>query len=128
MLTRSTPLTPGCREVLCALVAECVECGALVTACADSDLTEPELRALAVEARCELDCASLCRDIGGSMAAQDSPDLQLIYGAIAFCSAACVLCAEECDRHAARDEQCSTCSEARRRCRAAAGQVARLFA
>jgi hypothetical protein len=38
---------------------------------------------------------------------------------IRACAAACLACAEECDRHAAHHEHCRVCAEVCRRCKQA---------
>jgi hypothetical protein len=66
-----------------------------------------------------VDCADACDATGRIVARQTAPDLRLIRAMVEACDVACLVCAEECDRHAAHHEHCRLCAEACRRCKTA---------
>jgi hypothetical protein len=105
------------RNLLVRCIAECLDCGASCTACADACLGESELAELRGCVRLNLDCADACEATGRIVTRQTSPDLRLIKATVEACSVACRACAEECDRHAAHHEHCRVCAAVRRRCK-----------
>ena len=100
-------------------IAECLDCSASCTACADACLSEDDLPELVRCIRLDLDCADLCDATGRIVTRQTEPDLRLLRATVEACSVACLACAEECERHAAHHEHCRLCAEVCRRCKAA---------
>jgi hypothetical protein len=105
------------RETLLRCVAECLDCGASCTACADADLAEDDVGEMVRCIRLCLDCADTCEATGRIVIRQTAPDLSLLRAMVEACSVACFACAAECDRHAAHHEHCRLCAEACRRCK-----------
>ena len=105
------------RHVLLRCIAECLDCSASCTACADADLAEDDVKEMVRCIRLCLDCADSCEATGRIVARQTAPDLRLIRAMVEACSVACLACAAECDRHAAHHEHCRLCAEACRRCK-----------
>lgn len=106
------------REVLLRCAEECWDCAASCIACADVSLGENDWALIRV-IRVALDCADACETTGRVAIRQSAPDIRLIRGVIEGCAAACLACAEECERHAADREQCRLCAEVCRRCKTA---------
>jgi hypothetical protein len=97
-------------EALLDCVEECLDCAVICTAC-PGDLQYllphatfrfPRTRAITV-------------------------DFRLISAVVEFCADACLVCVEQCERHAARDECCQSCTDACRRCRIACERLAALI-
>jgi hypothetical protein len=107
------------RDALRRCIAECLDCAASCTACADADLAEDDVEEMVRCIRLCLDCADTCEAAGRIVARQTAPDLRLVRAMVEACSVACFVCAEECDRHAAHHEHCRLCAEACRRCKSA---------
>ncbi len=107
------------REVLLRCAEECFDCAASCTACADVSLSENDSQELIRVIRVALDCADACDATGRIATRQSAPDIRLIRAMIEGCAAACLACAEECERHAAAHEHCRICAEVCRRCKKA---------
>jgi hypothetical protein len=73
--------------------------------------------------RVALDCADVCEATARIATRQSNPNIRLVRATIEACAAACVACAEECDRHAAHHEHCRICADVCRRCKAARDEV-----
>ena len=73
--------------------------------------------------RVALDCANVCDATARIATRQSRPDIRLVRAMIGACAAACVACAEECDRHAAHREHRRICADVCRRCEAACDEV-----
>jgi hypothetical protein len=100
-------------------VEECLDCGASCTACADASLSEPDALEMTRVIRLCLDCADECDVTGRIVTRQTAPDLALMRTMVQACATACVVCAEECELHAAHHEHCRVCAEVCRRCKQA---------
>ena len=111
------------RDALLRCAEECLDCGASCTACADASLSESDLWELTGVIRVCLDCADVCEATARIATRQTRPDSRLVRAMIEACAAACVACAEECDRHAAHHEHCRICADVCRRCKAACDEV-----
>lgn len=95
----------------------CFECAQACTTCADACLAEPSLNLLVRCVRLNLDCADVCDTTGRMLSrlTEVAPSVQRVQ--LEACIEACVVCAEECDRHAAMGmEHCRICAEVCRRC------------
>jgi len=107
------------RDALLRCIDDCLDCAAGCTACADACLSEPDVREMARVIRLCLDCADACDATRRVVTRQTAPDLRLMRAMIQACATACVVCAEECDLHAAHHEHCRVCAELCRRCKGA---------
>jgi hypothetical protein len=107
------------REALLRCVDECFDCVVSCTSCADADLAENDVREMVRCIRLCLDCADACDATGRIVTRQTEPDLRLISAIVEACATACLVCAEECERHAAHHEHCRACAEVCRRCKKA---------
>ena len=110
------------RRALLRCAEECFDCAASCTACAEFLLSENDQELIRV-IRVVLDCGDACELTGRIAIQQSAPDVGCIRGLIEACAAACLACAEECDRHAAEREQCRLCVEVCRRCKTACDEV-----
>jgi hypothetical protein len=111
------------RDALLRCIEECRECAASCTACADACLSEKDMQDLVRCIRLCLDCADACDATGRIATRQTAPAVRLIRVIIESCAVACLICAEECQRHAAHHEHCRICEEACRRCKQACDDV-----
>jgi hypothetical protein len=89
-----------------------------MTRSADVSVAENDQELIRV-IRVALDCADACEMTGRIAIRQSAPVIRLIRGVIEGCAAACLACAEECERHADDHEQCRLCAEVCRRCKTA---------
>jgi hypothetical protein len=107
------------RDVLLRCIEECLDCGASCTACADASVSESDVQEMIRVIRLCADCADACDATGRIVARQTAPNLGLTVTMIEACAAACLACADECERHAAHHEHCRVCAEVCRRCKQA---------
>jgi hypothetical protein len=123
-LIKAHPQPPSLdRDALLRCIEECRECAASCTACADACLGEKDLPELVRCIRLCLDCADVCDATGRIVTRQTAPAVRLIRVIVESCAVACLVCAEECQRHAAHHEHCRICEEACRRCKQACDDV-----
>ena len=107
------------RDALLRCIEQCRECAASCTACADASLGEDDLpRMVGVIGLC-LDCADICDATSRIVTRQTATDLRLIRATVEACATACLVCADECERHAGHHEHCRICAETCRRCKQA---------
>ena len=66
--------------------------------------------------RLNLDCADVCRATSQVLTRQTATEPALWRDLVNACSTACVVCAEECERHADMHEHCRICAEHCREC------------
>jgi hypothetical protein len=111
------------RGTLLRCIEECLDCGASCTACADASLSEEDVQSMVRVVRLCSDCADECDATGRIVTRQTAPDLRLMRTMLQACVAACVVCAEECDKHAAHHEHCRVCAEVCRRCKQACDEL-----
>ena len=107
------------REALLRCIADCLDCATSCTACADASLSEPDVHEMTRVVRLCLDCADACDATGRIVTRQTAPDRRLLRAMVEACATACVVCADECDLHAAHHEHCRVCAEVCRRCKEA---------
>jgi hypothetical protein len=88
--------------VLAATIDALSDCAQACTACADDDLSEPDVAEL-------VKCIRLCLDVTRSL--------------LEACAATCRSCGDECERHAHMHEHCRVCAEACRRCEQACREI-----
>ena len=118
------PVPPSpAREALVRCAAECLDCTASCTACADANLGEADSQHMTRSIRLCLDCADVCVATSRIAIRQTESDAGLIRAVVEGCAAACVACAEECERHAHHHEHCRICAETCRRCKDACDAV-----
>jgi uncharacterized membrane protein len=111
------------RETLLRCVAQCLDCGASCTACADASLSEGDVQDMVRCIRLCLDCADACDATGRTVTRQTAADPRVMRALVQACAAACDACAEECERHAAHHEHCRICAEVCRQCRQACDEL-----
>lgn len=97
-------------EALLDCVEECLDCAVICTACPEN------LPYLLPQGTFRFP-----RTTGTTV------DFRLISAVVEFCADACLVCVEQCERHAACDESCQSCAEACRRCRIACERLAALI-
>lgn len=103
-------------NLLITCIEACLDCAQTCESCADACSVEPDPRPLARCIRLDHDCADLCLSVARILNRQAEPDRNVARAAIEACGIACVACADECDRHAARLAHCRICAEACREC------------
>ena len=104
---------------LLACIEACFSCAQFCISCADASLAEEMVAELRRCIRLDLDCADLCLATGKLAIRRTGANGETLAAALEACATLCRLCAEECDRHAARHEHCRLCAEECRRCEAA---------
>ncbi|WP_442755709.1 four-helix bundle copper-binding protein [Methylocystis sp. JAN1] len=97
-------------------IEECYDCGQTCISCADACIVEVDVAELRQCIRLNLDCSDLCFATGSIATRRTGSNEELIRSTLESCAIACRLCAEECEKHAARHEHCRVCAEACRRC------------
>ena len=113
----------GDRETLVRCIQNCLDCAASCTSCADACLSESDLQKLVRCIRLSLDCAEACNATTPILIRQTAPDLRLLRATVEACATACLVCAEECERHADHLEHCRLCGEVCLRCKQACDDV-----
>jgi hypothetical protein len=103
-------------DVLVRCIETCLDCAASCTACADASLSEDDIKEMVRDIRLCLDCADTCETTARIVTRQTTPDLGLMRAMVEACTKACVVCAAECELHAAHHEHCRLCAEVCRRC------------
>jgi hypothetical protein len=100
-------------------IEECYSCAQVCTSCADASLAEDDVQDLRQCIRLDLDCADICNTTGRVATRRTGSDEEIIRRMLDICAAACLLCGEECQRHASHHEHCRICAEACQRCKQA---------
>lgn len=91
-------------------------CAQVCTSCADACLAEPMVADLVRCIRLNLDCADVCHATGQVLTRQTTTEAALWRDLVNACRTACIICAEECDRHADMHEHCRICADHCREC------------
>jgi hypothetical protein len=104
------------RDVLARCIDECLACEMSCTACADASVAEEEVADLRRSIRLCLDCADTCEATARVITRQTEYVGATAKAQVSSCRDLCVLCAEECERHAEHHEHCRICAEQCRRC------------
>jgi hypothetical protein len=103
----------------------CAECEAACLECADACLSDPDVEALRLCIRLDLDCADICSVTRRLLARVEGGDAKLLRALVEACARACATCGAECHLHANEHEHCRQCMEACRRCAERCGRVLR---
>jgi hypothetical protein len=106
-------------DVLIRCIDACDDCAQSCTACADDDLSEPDVADLVKCIRLGLDCADVCTTTSRIVSRQTEYDANVTRAILRTCVQACRSSGDECERHAADHEHCRICMESCRRCEAA---------
>jgi hypothetical protein len=109
--------------VLAATTEAANDCAQACTACADDDLSEPDVAELIKCIRLCLDCADVCTATVRVISRQTEYDANLTRSILEACATACRSCGDECQHHAAMHVHCRVCAEACRRCEQACRQL-----
>src|SRR5206468_8389118 len=88
-------------DALIRCIEECYSCAQTCTSCADACLSERMVQELTQCIRLDLDCADICNITGRILTRRTGSDDEVMRRMLSVCAAACRLCAEECQRHAA---------------------------
>lgn len=78
--------------------------------------------------RLNLDCADVCAATGSVATRRTGSNEEVIRLMLQACAAACRVCGEECERHAAHHEHCRVCAQSCRRCEQACQEALRSMA
>jgi uncharacterized membrane protein len=109
--------------VLAATIDALSDCAQACTACADDDLSEPDVAELVKCIRLCLDCADVCTATLRVASRQTEYDANVTTSLLEACATTCRSCADQCERHAHRHEHCRVCAEACRRCQQACREL-----
>ncbi|WP_027584170.1 four-helix bundle copper-binding protein [Bradyrhizobium sp. Ai1a-2] len=109
-------------------IEQCYSCAQICTSCADACLAEDMVKSLTQCIRLNLDCADVCNITGRMATRQTGWDGEMIRRMLHTCTAACRLCADECQKHAGEHEHCRICADACRRCMQACEEAGRSMA
>ena len=110
-------------DLLAATIDALSDCAQACTACADDDLSEPDVAELVRCIRTCLDCADVCAATLRVVSRQTDFDANVTRPVLEACVAICRSCGDECERHAHMHEHCRVCAEACRRCEQACRQL-----
>jgi hypothetical protein len=109
--------------VLAATIDALSDCAQACTACADDDLSEPNVAELVKCIRLCLDCADVCTATLRVASRQTEYDANVTRSLLEACTVACKSCGDECEHHAQMHEHCRVCAEACRRCEQACREL-----
>ncbi|RJP19864.1 MAG: four-helix bundle copper-binding protein [Candidatus Abyssobacteria bacterium SURF_5] len=84
--------------------------------CADACLAEDNVKQLVKCIRLNYDCADACSAAARMLLRQVGADMGLLHKQLEVCAAACRVCGQECEQHAAHHEHCRICAETCRAC------------
>ena len=116
-MIRTHPHVKGnANDALIRCIEECYDCAQVCISCADACLGEPMVSQLTQCIRLNMDCADVCATTGKVATRRTGSNEEVIRHMLDACMAACRLCGDECDRHAAQHAHCGICAEACRRC------------
>ena len=109
--------------VLAATIDALSDCAQASTACADDDLSEPDVAELVKCIRLCLDCADVCTATLRVASRQTEYDANVTRALLEACVVTCKSSGDECERHAHLHEHCRVCAEACRRCEQACREL-----
>jgi hypothetical protein len=115
-------------DALIRCIEECYDCANACTACADACLGEATVQQLTQCMRLNLDCADVCATTGSVATRRTGSNEEVFRLMLQACAAACRVCGEECERHAAHHEHCRVCAQSCRRCEQACQEALRSMA
>ena len=101
---------------LAAAIDACLTCVQACTACADSDLIEPDVATLRACVAINVVRADICDATARVLSRPGQWDLLTVRDQLVTCVRSCTACAEECDRHAEHHRHCAICAEVCRAC------------
>jgi hypothetical protein len=99
-------------DVLIDCIEECYSCAQACTSCADACLGESMVQQLTQCIRLNLDCADICAATGSVATRRSGANEETIMNMLKACAGVCILCGQECRRHAAAHEHCRICADA----------------
>lgn len=106
------PWTRDLAEAIAALG----ECEQVCRSCADACLDERQVSHLRRCIRTDLDCATICHATAELLLRHSGPISFVLQEQLRACLAACQVCGDECDLHAADHAHCRVCAHTCRRC------------
>ena len=109
--------------LLAATIDALSDCAQACTACADDDLSEPDVAELVKCIRLCLDCADVCTATVRAISRQTGYDANVTRSLLEACATTCKSCGDECERHAHMHEHCRVCAEACRHCEQACREL-----
>ncbi len=124
MINNHPDVQGSMNETLVQCIEDCYDCAQANTSCADACLAEDNVNEMKQCIRLNLDCADVCMATGKLAARRTGSDEQLLLQMLQICEAACRICAEECEKHAGRQEHCRICAEICRHCEQSCRQTA----
>jgi hypothetical protein len=123
MLDAAPAKSPLAADDLAAAIDACLNCLQTCVACADADLFEDDVAAMAVcIALCQT-CADLCDTTARVLSRPSQWDSLVVRPLLEACVRSCTTCGEECARHAQHHRHCAICADACRACVQACGKL-----
>lgn len=116
MISTHPQVQGSTNDILIRCIEDCFACAQACTSCADACLGEEMVSDLTQCVRACLDCADVCLAAGTIGTRRTGSNETLIARMLEVCEEACMLCAEECERHAQMHEHCRICAEVCRAC------------
>jgi hypothetical protein len=106
-------------DAVAAAIEACLASQQACVSCADSDLAEDDVAAMARCAALCVSCADMCTTTERTLSRRFAANHRVTHHLLRACVLTCADCAEECERHAAHHRHCALCAKACRACEAA---------
>lgn len=125
MISTHPDVQGNINETLVRCLDACISCAQTCLICADACMAEDMVADLRQCIRLNLDCADTCTVAAKLGARRTGSNEIVIRQAMELCAVACMVCGEECARHADKHEHCRICAEECHRCEALCREAAR---
>lgn len=103
-------------EAVAAAIDACLASQQACVSCADSDLAEEDVAAMARCAALCVSCADVCTATERTLSRRFAANHRVTHHLLRACVLTCSDCAQECERHAAHHHHCALCAQACRAC------------
>jgi hypothetical protein len=103
-------------EAVAAAIDACLASQQSCVSCADSDLAEDDVTAMARCVALCVTCADVCALTARTLSRRFAANHGVTHHVLRACVLTCTDCAEECERHAAHHRHCALCAQACRAC------------
>jgi hypothetical protein len=116
MLEASPVASELSTETVAAAIDACLSSQQSCVSCADSDLAEGDVAAMARCVALCVTCADVCTTTARTLSRRFAANHRVTHHVLRACVLTCSDCAEECERHAAHHRHCALCAQACRAC------------
>ena len=103
-------------DAVSAAIDACLASQQSCVSCADSDLAEDDVAAMARCIALCTSCADVCAATMRDLSRRFATNHRVTHHLLRACVLTCTDCAEECERHAAHHRHCALCEKACRAC------------